>query len=1207
MYKAGKRWIYASLTALSLGLSLAMIPDQVHAAVATPETTTEQKISETPAPEVSTPETPTMPKQSSLEVPASETSESEVPAPSEVPKSETSETEDIIESPKKTEVPDEGPVTDAKTPAPETGTVKSDAPTEAEPAQTTGTLSETYDDAKTQTDQANTAAETANAHLAELQALLADPDLTQTEGWQDKLQAQLAQFQDAAAAFGATKAQTDATVADYQAAIDAVIADKPNAVATVTQGSETTGQTMTDYDGLVTDYQQQVTTALEKIATQVKNYTQVDTINAAQATLQTAAETLNAQLKAVGPGDDLTMLQDAKAAYDTALSAYNTAVSTYDDQQVIHQNAADETDETKNPADTSFDKLVDYLNTKTAYDAAHQAYQDTADQAIETQKNLEAWQKAVTAYQTALDQVQSINVAQLKKADATAMTAAKTDITDKATALETAQATYLATSKEDDVAVKAASDAVNNAIKALNESVSAYQTVYQTYLNDVETQATKELPAPVDLTAPQQAVLEAQATLQTSVTDFQESQTHYQTALTNYQASLDAAQVDLKASDVAIGDLTTLKTKLTNQFVANEAAMKVANQLPAVKQAESELQQRVNQINGLVTGINHNQEVWQAISDAAAATNTWAYMATSLQTVGDNALAMTELYKTAIKDTTSYRTLVETYATALTAYNQVADTDASLKNTYTAPDQLEANLTEFSEQMTNFETAFHNLLDSIASNVPNADYNEQAKETMQKIENLSTDGSISGLEVLGARPIVPTVAYYEGPNLSSFLSDGLVEASGNLNSDWHLTIPAIMPNDVTLMNEAGEPTNIADVVEGQKYYYRINDDVLGGYAAAFRKNLPATYVGEDGLLYRLTGTIVRGNLKDKDGSNVVQLASPKALSDFYVFTTTDPIAEFMGLLKGSSTYTQNAASYKFYYVADTQNSKQITDSDGHTRTTSAVTLPSVEAIQDLTNTATDLVLTATGTLPTVPAPNAVAVPEMTSYLGGTPLTTELTLDQIDQAPLLTLNKVAQPTPPTDPDEPVDPSTDPVTPMIPVGPINPEQPTDETGGTDPADPEQPTDETDETDPTDPEQPTDETGDTDSAEPTPETPGTSSDGENETTLTPETNANVESENHNDTDKATAQSTTEYAQNLNTGTGGMSAINGATRTATSKAMTIKNNMTTRVGAASTAKTLPQTGERHEQQRLQLIGTALLTLVTVFGGWLTTKKRKV
>lgn len=1146
MYKAGKRWVYAGIITLSLGLSVAVAPEKTKAATEV----------ETPAVTAVVPEVET----------------SEVPETSETPKMP-----EVSEAPEAPETPE--------TPEPSTEQKPEKAP---EPA---GDLTETYDGAKTQTDQANAAADEANQSLADLQALLADPDLTATAGWQDKLQDQLAQFQTAVDAFGAEKENTDATVAEYQAAIDAVIASKPNAVETVTQGTETTGQTLADYDTIVTDYQQQVAMELQKITDQAQKYGQVQTVNTAQTELQAAAEVLNAKIKAAQPGDDLTDLQKAKATYDIALEAYNTAVSAYDDSQVIHQNADDETDETKNPADATFDQLVDYLNTKPAYDTANQAYQATADQVAQTQVDLEAWQQAVKAYQTALDQVRGIDITQLNKADATAMTTAKKTIIENATDLETAQEIYLSTDAENDGAVKTASDKVNEAIKALNESVATYQDVYEAYQEAVDTQAKIAVNEPVDLTTPQQAVLDAQTKLTTSVAKLQESQMAYQTALANYQASLDEAQVDLKASDSMLSDLTELNDGLTEQFNANEAVMAIASKLPAVKQTETKLQQRINQINGLSIGINHNQEVWQAISDAAAATNTWAHIATSLQTIGDNALAATERYKAAIVGTdavSSYEALVADYERALTDYNEIAT--SPLKNSYAAPDQLATNLKTFSDEMATFDEAFQNLLTSIASNVPNEVNNEQAKESMQTIENLSTDGSFSGT-IVGIRRFAPIVVWYEGLNLSGFINnDDVID----LNEEGGLELPTLYPKDLTLVNEAGEPTTKEEVVEGQKYYLQVSDSVLGELEVALRRNLPAAYVGENGKLYRLTGLIVPGNMYAKDGSPIDQLAAPTDLSDFYTFTTTDPISELMGMFKGFSTYAQNQPSFKFYYVADDQNVKQVTDSTGTTKNISKITLPSVETIQDLTNTETDLAVATKGGLPIVSAPNEVEVPTAMTYLSGAQISTDLTLGQIDQAPILTLNKVTQPTTPTDPTDTLEPDTDPVPPIYPSVTPEPEtEPTDPTevpdSDTDPTDPDTAPETTDPAETTDPDiDPTDprETPkpDTDPIKPT-ITPGQT------------TASNVGS--------AEATSIKTGYQVLATGhqMSNNQAITNP-QLARKVALQATTNQTT---TQTDGQTLPQTGEKADQRRLSILGTILLSVATLFGfGGKVNKRRQ-
>ncbi len=1096
IYKDGKFWVYANITALSLGLSMAITPTNAQAAtvtVATPSAITATETNQAVATDHS----------GSLSFGTPETT--------------TTTNNDIDDA-------------TTKSVADDNADREQTPPTAAEDANTTPTkaedLNNTYTDAKDQTDNANKAATDANKSLAVLQALLADEKLTQTDGWQAKLQAALDDFKAKADAFTGSVTDTDATVAAYQKAIDALIVSKPNAVDKVTQGEDGKGNTIADYDNLVKAYKEQVEQQLAGLQNNLDNYDNATGVNAAQTALKTAAVALNDAIDKSNTTTTVTNLTELKAAYDEALAAYNAAVDTYNENEnattkipTVQTNADGETDDGKNPSDQAFEDVKNYLNAKEAYTAAKNAYDNTAGKADQVTKHLTAWQTAVTQYNEALKTLQDIDLSGITAADTAKIKEAKA-VQDASVATIKAQKAYdAATSADEKDADELASTAkeLSTKLATLQATVDAWNKTYTAYLAAVKEKAAEDIAIP-DLGTLGQSVTTAQTALSGSTVALQTSQTTYKNALDAYQAALDAYNTGQNAARGDLPDLTAFNDSLQTQFTANNQTMAGANALVAVKNAERALQQKVNEINGYVTGINNTQAVWQVTADAGAETGAWNLLTTQLAAIGSQLSTTGAAYQTAGK---SYETLVNNYLASITAYNNaVTEKDRLVASTYTDVNTVTSSISAFKESLDTFQNAYDELMNTIATNAPDLDANEKAQTSLSNGTQLSTDGTVSKTSDRGVRFFPQGIYMIGGSSLESIASQpfdekDLAEGLVNLNIGQE-TFDA---NDLGIINKADL---IKTEDEQGNAIYKLKEADKARWMGVFRRKLLSTYV-DNGKTYHLAAYFVPGTNADN--------TNPARPGGYYTFTTLDPITEFFNNFLGSSPNIGNNPYFYFYYVAEPDNiTKTETDEAGQTSTVSAITMPTAASIDNLTAVNTNLALTANGTLASEPTVSEMTDDSATlKYRGGDTVETTLGELSIESASTITLNHAEVPTDPTDPSKP-DGSTDSTDPTDPADPGNPSRPVNPDNGS--------------------------------------------------------NHDYSGDDHGNPNDDDAEEP-----------GGLDKDENIALPQTGASKTVKQQV---------ISALPQTGDRQTQQRrLQVIGTALLSLVVLVGG-LTIRKRR-
>lgn len=970
-----------------------------------------------------------------------------------------------------------------------TTTAASTTPTKAED------LNKTYNDAKDQTDTANKAATDANESLAALQKLLADKNLTQTDDWQDKLQSALTDFKVKSEAFTGGVTATDATVAAYQKAIDALIASKPNAVDKVTQGdNDSQGNSIAKYDNLVKTYKDEVEKQLAGLQNNLDNYDNASGVNVAQTALEAAAEALNTAMGAAGT--TVGNLTDLKATYDKALTAYNAAVTAYNDKATtdiptIETNKTGDSETTKNPSDQAFEDLKNYLNTKETYDAANDAYKETMGKTGKVTANLKTWQTAVDQYNAALKTLQDIGLSDITAVDAAEIKAAKAAVQKASDATVTAQKAYDAavdyiqnndefakistdfyaarknfeqkqqdakgvrpTAKPEDVeealavfttiqkdyydpvmdALAEKAKALSAKLETLQAKVGAWNTAYTAYLAAVKGKATEDITIPnlPDFGTLGQSVTEAQTALNGSTADLQTSQDEYKAALDAYQAALDKNGINQKATDGTLPDLTAFNDSLQTQFTANNKTMAGAEALVAVKNAERALQQKANEINGYVTGINNTQAVWQATSDTSAETGAWNLLATQLTAIGNQFLTTGDAYPTAGE---SYKTLLNDYLTSIEAYNNaVTEKDRLVASTYTDADTVTSSISDFKASLDTFQKAYDTLMDAIKASAPDADANKKAQTSLSNGTQLSTDGTPSQTSDKGVKFVPQAIYMVGGSSLESIASQPFdVEdpAEGLVNF-----------NIGQLTFDTDDLGNIkrADLIEGfdaqGNPIFMLSETDKARWMGVFRQKLLPSYVNNDNnKTYHLAGYFVPGT-----GTDATNPARPDG---YYTFTTLDPITEFFNNFLGSTMNLRTNPSWYFYYVAEPDDiTKTETDEEGQTSTVSAITMPTAEGVAGLTAVNTALALTAEGEL-TAEEPTVNAMPDAPKTLpylaGGDSINTKLGELDISQAPTISLNQVKAPTDPTDPSDPTNPTnpTDPADPSNPSRPVNPD--------------------------------------------------------------------------------------------------------------------------------------------------------------------------
>ncbi|WP_125762508.1 mucin-binding protein [Companilactobacillus hulinensis] len=872
-YKVGKYWVYANITALGLGLSLASTTKPVRAATDDGAPTTEVT-------------------------------------------SKEAIQEDTI--------PDANAVTD----------------------QSSSELNQTYTDTQTQIDTSNEYADKANARLAEIQSMLNDPNLKNDPQWKAKLQFTLSQYQNDASYFQDSAVGTKNIVDKYQAAINAAIAKEPNAVSSVTQDGEVKGTTIDDYNSLVANYQKQVDKELATVNANLDSYNQSTAVNSAQSSLQTAAGALNTGISKNLAVDELTAL---KSTYDAALTKYNQAVSDYN---TAANTSLSPVDVSKNPTDDNFDKLVNYKNAKTAYDTADKAHTDLEAQAKIVNDNLSNWQTAVNNYNDKISQIQSsVNISSVSTAD---IDAKKDAINAAATAYQTAQDAYTVAQNSADVAqILATGDITGKAFETLSAATEEWKNAYQTYIQDVKDAASRDLITSNDLSNLKSAITDSQDTINPSIDALAISQTDYQTALTEYQNKLKLYDSNLSAGDSTSIDYSQVKSDIDEQFKTVGDSSEVIN-------SQKKLQQRINQINNLIGAMNNSQEIWTTISGIAAKTGQWNILNNNLQTIGDNFLHAAYAYEDAIEGTHtaitntemttpagakylernvnqepkgennfSYSDLVDTYTKKVNDYNLSTPEAAITIGDFTDSSTVSKNFNEFQSDLETFRTGFNDLANLLAENSPNEELNKIATDSLADPKKLSTnDTSVRNNEDEGGGTLYGYLFY--GDSLSTFIDQALMS-----NKIPGTTVSSPFYIDSSLIE--ADPNGNS--------YYRPDAEEWSVFLDKLTVNLVQKR-SIDGKDYQLTGLFVTREF-DKNGLNFKPVVS--FLTDYYVFTSPNPLSEFNSITKGISGNSNDNNTYRFYYTAIPDLAETVTDPDtGETTQVSKVAMPKAETIKSLT-------------------------------------------------------------------------------------------------------------------------------------------------------------------------------------------------------------------------------------------------------------------
>jgi len=1227
VFKEDRKWLYvAGLTALSIGLVLNTNTQSVQAAADDSVTTSTNAAPKAPVstsnvdaakPAVTSKPTTDSPTVSNGTTTVTKSADGVTTDPTSVEKTPV------------TPVLASEPVAEAPTPEPTTAsTIKTGIPA-VDPAVEANKpdsekLSDSYDAAETQTDTANDDAKAANDSLSALQGILNKKDLTTTPNWQSDLQEALDDYQAKSGKFNDTLADTDATVATYQATINALVAAKPSAVSSVTQDGKTVGNnTLEDYDGIVKDYQNTINDQLKVVQNNKDNYGKAEAVNTAQSNLNTAANTLNDAITTSKNSSDyvenINTINELKIAYDAAVTAYNSAVDTYDktnsdgpSKVVVSTTTADG----QKSSTDSVDKIVSYLKSAKAYADAKAAYDITNSQTSIVNKNLNNWKTAVAAYQKALNTVQAIDDSGIQPANSSDIEKGETDIITAAKELQELQKKYSDLSGSEGASeVDFAAASKNISVKTSDlqkyidnwsQAVTAYKidiqrasqvdTVTNTVLSDDSVKKLKTLG---------DSVKTAQDTLNNSVGTLVENQKVYQAALNNYQDSVDISKSKLT-------DLTPLQNNLSDEITKNNKIIDATDSLVSVKKTQRLLQQKIDEINGVAGLINNTAKVWNSTSQAANVTNEWGILATQIKEIGDTYIATGALYNDAITEpkNSSYGNLAKAYADAVDDFNKATGSALGIQK-LTSVEALQGELTAFNGDLTTFKDNYGQLLIKINDQKPNDALNDAAKISMQNAAKLSTDNTDTSVVKNGTSKTSLTVDIYMGDSLDSFVNNN----DNDVDSDTYgmelgdKADPEMTTNSDDLIN-VDIPTIykkdlIKETDDNGTHYYALNATDQAAVESALRSSVKSTY-SQDGKNYYLAAIVVPGTKIDQ------AQGAPGSTSNFYVFKTADPISELFGsLFKGIGYDLHEQPTYKFYYLAE-PTITTTDDKGGKTIGASPVfDIVQTSTLDNIVNLNSELSLNS-NLLPALPTYTDTELgklkdaPEVENYSGGTKVNSELGTVTGVVAPIITLAKASLPQQPKDNTSTTNNShngrntntgtgTNTSTPGNPeINPVTPGNPTatPETNTNIPSDPNVTTPETNTNTPSDSNGTTTKSTD-------PSEPGNS--------VTDTDNNNVGQNNNVTVTNYDGNAQTDNIAVYNFG-GGTPSLNGYNPAYSNKTTTM-TNVSNVNGVASdihnALNTLPQTGDA-KQTKLQMLGAILLSFVSVISGISFGKKRK-
>lgn len=538
---------------------------------------------------------------------------------------------------------------------------------------------------------------------------------------------------------------------------------------------------------------------------------------------------------------------------------------------------------------------------------------------------------------------------------------------------------------------RSVTDSLAQALTDLQDKITVWQAAYQNYDAAVAEAMAADQTFP-DFEQLISEVQDAQTTVKSALAALTTSQAAYQTTLGTYQAALAASGRETKAIDGKLPALAALQTDLDTDFTKNTTIMDATPALLAVIKAEFQLQQRIVQVNQIVTAINGDQAMLKSLYTIAYQGDMWTVLTSSFQAIGDDLVAKAADYQLAIVggDTgTSYSDLVKNLETAQADYD-------SGEVTYTYPGvmDVETQQTTFTTAFTTFKTNYQEFVAYLATQAPNEENNATAVKSMKNGANLSTDGVATTVEDVEGGSTINIYQFF-GKDLAYFVDRGAGVTGADLSADKFGTNPLVVIEDaekIAATSESGTP------------YYRVSPAKIEELTARLTEMLTPTFE-KDGITYHLTGFEVPGT-----GTGLIaERLKVKALGDIYTFTTLDPISELMAMFTGISTNSTFNHIFAFFYTASPQPG--VTD---HTALSSESTLPALKTFTTETLNASGAwetgELTTDTEIPTSPAPNDVTDDISTvtgQYSGGETVETGFATLTAKQAPTITLNHIQE--------------------------------------------------------------------------------------------------------------------------------------------------------------------------------------------------------
>ncbi|WP_125713625.1 hypothetical protein [Companilactobacillus kedongensis] len=841
--------------------------------------------------------------------------------------------------------------------------------------------------------------------------------------------------------------QASASLNSAAAALNNGLADSTNTSADLENLKTTYDAAVTEYNTAVTAYNDKSGSTMATISSDdVPDITQILADIKVKESYDTAVDAhSDVQNKVDSYQGTVTSWQDAVKAYNDALNGLKMSDKANDSDlraaQKAVEDAANKITEMQEKYNTVIldpnnkDIILNYVNLSKIFPNEFESY-ETAEadhaskvHALETAKNslLKAQQKGleISHYE------EQVSLKEADLATAEEVLKAAEQVVNDVSAPYKLKYVDLLQAKQDVI------EQYNNALIDLHDKLTAWQTAYGEYNKAVISTSNSEQTLP-DFDKLQKAVDTSQAEVEEALGEISSSQSDYKTDLDSYQTALDNGGQNIKAIDDALPDLSALQKELTEQFAQNTEVMNSTPKLLAVINAESQLQQRIVQINNIVLAVNSDQEMLKTIYNAAYQGDTWSILTSEFKAIGDDLISKAADYKAAINggdNNLSYADLVNTLETAK------ADYDTS-DITYTYPNVTNVNeqYETFNTNFTNFETSYNGLLNFLNNSSPNEKNNADAVKNMKDGSILSTSGVAASVEDSDEGNSQINIYTYLGEDLNYFV--------GKNNNDLHSYMYEYYKDDDGFL--VNEEDKILSTSSTGTEYYSVSQNLLDELRGVLNWMIVHS-VEKDGITYHLTGVKVPGA-----GSNTDTTVNN--LSDIYTFTSLDPVEELMNMFTGISININANTQFLFFYTASPKDG-----TGDNTNLAGKDTLPGLKTFSTETLDSSgdwhngSLI---SGSEIDNPAPNKASNSGGTitgTYSGGETIDNTFDPLTIKQAPTITLNEVKEISNPDNPG-----TTDPSTPEIP-DPDNP-------GTTDPGEPETPDPENPDTiDPSDPETP------------------------------------------------------------------------------------------------------------------------------------------